>query len=87
MTSQPSITYDFSDLSEQQQIVLTYKGWRVTDKFQRRPSAVRMKKLIDRGLVIPREISIGGRCWTEYEVPLAVHIAWCEHCKREGKIV
>ena len=77
--------YDFKDLTENQQKVLTYLGWtvgNVKDGYSQ-PSERTMKKLIARGLAIPHYRQHKGVEVIEYEVPLAVHMAWCQWCAEQ----
>jgi hypothetical protein len=79
--------FDFSDLTESQQWLLTFQGWDTSSTFAQ-PSKRTVAKLIERGLVIPHErqapAGVGALTMTvvEYEVPLVVHLAWCLECAR-----
>jgi NMD protein affecting ribosome stability and mRNA decay len=73
--------YDFSALTENQKALLTFQGWSVGSVFPQ-PSPSTVKKLIARGLVIAHELVRGHIKITEYEVPISVYAAWCEHCAR-----
>lgn len=76
--------YDFTGLTPTQQGVLTFQGWCVADAGQRpQPSKRTVAKLLARGLVV--EHINKGSIFTvrEYEVPLDVHIAWCDYCSRQ----
>jgi hypothetical protein len=80
--------YDFSGLTEEQEWLLVFQGWRIGDKYpSHQPSKKTVKKLIERGLVIEHEVkqmtSIGPMTVLEYEVPLHVHMAYCMSC--DGK--
>lgn len=77
------MSYDFTGLTPNQQALLTFAGWTVETEFFKQPAARTVKKLIDRGLVIPRERDWAGVRITEYEVPLPVHFAWCLRCSGE----
>jgi len=86
---------DFSNLTELQQELLTFHGWRVGQTypdgsvwFQPRKSTIR--KLQVRGLIFAHVKSIPPSCFggvymevIEWHVPLSVHMAWCEHCSRQ----
>lgn len=72
--------YDFSDLTGDQQRLLTFQGWKVGDRL-RQPTPQTARELIERGLVIPHDRTYCGVVFKEYEVPIAVHMAWCEHCE------
>lgn len=83
------MTYDFSRLTGAQQNLLTFQGWQAGSKYPDgslwpQPQKRTVKKLIERGLVIPheRQYSVCGFTITvtEYEVPIAVHMAWCMQC-------
>ena len=76
------VAYDFSDLTPTQQNLLTFQGWHALDKYTRQPSAATVKKLISRGLLFKEDREIHGVIVTEYDVPISVHIAWCEFCAR-----
>ena len=77
--------FNFSGLTLIQQDVLTFQGWQLRARYpdgsvRRQPSRRSVQKLLDRGLVIAREKRICPVSLpvivTEYEVPVAVHIAW-----------
>lgn len=75
-------TYDFTGLTKAQQMLLSFQGWCVQDaQVRQQPSKRTVAKLIERGLVIPHKRGSGFYVM-EYEVPIAVHIAWCERCER-----
>ncbi len=89
MAKQPN--YDFSGLTQDQEALLTFQGWAVESRYPpSQPSGGTVRKLIDRGLLVPRQrVStgpLGTMSVTEYDVPIAVHIAWCAYCaKRHGE--
>lgn len=73
--------YDFAGLTLTQQRLLTFQGWCVEDAGRiPQPSKRTVKKLLERGLVV--EHINQGRIFSvrEYEVPIPVHMAWCQHC-------
>lgn len=77
--------YNFSGLTVAQKTMLTFGGWHVGSKFLPQPQARTVKKLIDRGLLIERRVqqrfAVGfNLTLSEYDVPIAVHMAWCERC-------
>jgi len=77
------MSYDFSGLTVRQQEVLTFQGWDVSMGGKvPQPAPKTVRKLIERGLVVERINK--GPIFTvrEYEVPINVHIAWCDHCLR-----
>ncbi len=77
--------YDFSGLTDSQQTLLSFQGWRA-GQGMRQPDRRTVKKLIDRGLLIEHERRHEGVAVLEYEVPIPVHMAWCEYCTMmEGK--
>lgn len=79
--------YDFSNLTERQKELLTFQAWTAESATRLgivSPSPRAVKKLIDRGLVIQHERRFGYLTIIEYEIPLSVHIAWCEYCARSG---
>jgi hypothetical protein len=70
--------YDFSGLTLTQQWLLTNQGWERGYKSGHGPRRPTVDPLISRGLVFEHKNDEGR---TEaFEVPLAVHIAWCAHC-------
>lgn len=79
--------YDFSGLTPAQEWLICLQGWRVGSKYPDgspwpQPSKRTVKKLIERGLVIEKQrrtetASGWALTVTEYEVPLAVHLAYC----------
>lgn len=87
------MAYDFSNLTERQQELLTFQGWRVGQKYPDgsiwvQPHKSTIRTLQARGLIFAhsvREHSNVGLSWTvtEWHVPLDVHMAWCEHCARQ----
>jgi hypothetical protein len=66
------MTYDFHNLTQSQQWLLTVGGWDIHTRTISRPSAIGVKQLIDRGLVIEQG--------SGFVVPIDVHLAWCAHC-------
>lgn len=77
------MAYDFTNLTERQQELLTYGGWYGGSRLLPQPSQATVRKLLDRGLLVAHELRDGALSWTEYEVPTAVHIAWCGHCSKD----
>ena len=75
---------NFNNLTENQQELLSFQGWNIGCN-RNQPPKKSMLKLIERGLVIEHEIIDRGLSIKEYEVPLSVHIAWCEHCSKQEK--
>jgi len=76
MTTQ---AYDFAGLTTTQKSVLTFQGWEPgCHRKQPRPNT--MTKLLERGLVVARTVRVAGIDIAAYDVPIPVHIAWCEHC-------
>lgn len=73
------MSYDFTNLTEAQQRLLTMCGWE-PGSFQKQPRPGTVKKLLERGLLVARERPFMGIKVTVYEVPMPVHIAWCELC-------
>jgi len=81
---------NFTGLTQSQKELLTFRGWKMGARHPdgsvwRQPSRRSVQKLLERGLVIAHETMIRPLSLpvtiTEYEVPLAVHIAWCQYCK------
>lgn len=86
------MSYDFSGLTNAQHALLTFQGWQVGQANPDRspcvqPSERTVRKLIERGLVIPHERDVPAGPFTmsvtEYEVPIDVHMAWCEYCAQQ----
>ena len=79
---------DFTGLTALQRTVLSLAGWTASTADSGicpQPSRASMKLLVDRGLVIERPATDGRHPpmkWWEYEVPIDVHMAWCEACDR-----
>lgn len=70
--------YDFTGLTTAQQWLLSTQGFAFDPTSARRgPRRTTVAPLIERGLVIERA---NGHWPSSFEVPLAVHIAWCAHC-------
>lgn len=71
--------FDFSGLSPSQQALLTFCGW---DRQCGRPKPRKatVQPMIARGLVVLHPQRAGGTDPARYEVPIAVHAAWCAHC-------
>ncbi len=83
--------YDFSGLTANQEWLICYQGWRIGQKFPDgstwpQPSRRTVKKLIERGLIQERVVSVPGPISgmsmqvTEYCVEPDVHLAWCFSC-------
>lgn len=72
--------YDFSNLTGAQQSLLTFQGWAPGARHTKQPRPGTVKKLIDRGLVVASTRPFMGISVPVYEVPLDVHMAWCQHC-------
>lgn len=78
------MSYDFTGLTNAQAELLTYQGWEMGSTWPtRQPHPLTVKKLIERGLLIEHVTTVGRMTVREYEVPLSVHMAWCEHCGKE----
>lgn len=75
--------FDFTGLTPAQQALLTYDGWHVGSKLIRQPQPRTVRRLLERGLVVPRDTVFLGVRITEYDVPAAVHAAWCS--RKENK--
>lgn len=83
-----SDAYDFSRLTSAQQELLTFGGW-APGSPNRQPIGATVRKLLDRGLVVQREVREARGHFIHvthaYDVPLPVHMAWCARCaKRAG---
>ena len=69
--------YDFTGLTLAQERLLTFQGW-PCGQFVPKPRKTTVQPLIDRGLVRPVYVHGAGRTdVARYEVPIAVHAAWC----------
>lgn len=78
-------TYDFSGLTEAQEWLILYQGWRVGQTYADgsvwpQPAPRTVKKLIDRGLLQPVETKRDGMTVTEYVSSPDVHLAFCLSC-------
>lgn len=80
MTTKTDNAFDFSNLTANQRSLLVFNGWQIGSTVMNQPSKATVKKLIERGLVIPHEVKRGNMTVTEYEVPVAVHLAFCLSC-------
>jgi hypothetical protein len=74
--------YDFSRLTPAQEWLICLCGWHVGAKWpdgsmRVQPGKRTVRKLIERGLVVPRESRTRHGRVTEYDVPIAVHMAYC----------
>jgi hypothetical protein len=76
--------FDFTDLSVDQQALLTFQGW-MPGSGMPQPHPRTVAKLVDRGLVTPYMIMQGGLATRAYSVPIAVHIAWCAWCAEHAR--
>jgi len=66
------MAYDFHNLTQSQQWLLTVGGWDMHTKTIARPGLSTVRPLVERGLVAV----VNGAVF----VPTDVHVAWCEHC-------
>jgi hypothetical protein len=74
--------YDFSRLTLAQEWLICLHGWHIDKtwpdgRIYVQPSKRTVRKLIERGLLVPREVRRGMLTVTEYSVPLDVHLAYC----------
>lgn len=69
----------FADLTSAQQALLTHNGWYVGCGFNQ-PSDRTVAKMLKRGLLVERRVVVQGVTVREYDVPVAVHVDWCERC-------
>jgi hypothetical protein len=76
---------DFKGLTVAQQNILTFGGWHAGSTLVPQPKLPTVLKLLERGLVVAHQLEETGFAWTEYEVPVAVHAAWCDHCARTAR--
>lgn len=74
------MAYDFHNLTQSQQWLLTVGGWDMHTQTIARPSRGTVQPLIDRGLVVEHRMSFQGITVEALVVPIDVHMAWCEHC-------
>jgi hypothetical protein len=77
----PRDAYDFSCLTPAQEWLICLCGWHIgatwpDGSMRPQPGKRTVRKLIERGLVVPRERR-DGYLVTEYDVPLDVHAAYC----------
>jgi hypothetical protein len=72
-------TFDFTGLTEDQQALLTFQGWEPGGVLPQ-PTPQTVRKLIDRGLVVPYTVEHAGLDVRAYAVPIDVHMAWCAWC-------
>lgn len=84
------VDLDFKGLTHAhaQKELLSFQGWHI-DCGRVQPGPRTVAKLIERRLLVRRDVSqhvFGGLSMTvaEYDVPIAVHIAWCDWCTRRG---
>jgi hypothetical protein len=73
----------FSDLTPAQQELLSFQGW-APGCGRKAPRPDTARKLVARGLVVPRDVKVLHATVKAYDVPLDVHIAWCAHCARKA---
>lgn len=73
------MAFDFTELTDDQQALLTFQGWAPGGVLPQ-PHPRTVQKLIDRGLVTPYTVTQQGLEVRAYAVPLAVHMAWCAWC-------
>lgn len=80
MSDRHADRYKFNDLTESQQSVIVFGRWTLTSKFPQ-PNKRTVKKLIERGMVIPHDVEVhgalGAMTVTEYQVPIDVHAIFC----------
>lgn len=74
------MAYDFSNLTAGQKCLLTFNGWQPGSIVTRQPNARTAKKMTERGLLVEVKKQRAGMSWSEFYVPLDVHMAWCDHC-------
>lgn len=74
--------YEFSKLTHNEQCLLTFCGWHVGSPWVKQPTKKSAAKLLERGLVAEIKRTERGFSWSEFTVPLDVHMAWC--CQAEG---
>jgi len=67
--------FDFSELTDNQQALITQGGWR-TGGMGKIPRPGTVRKLLQRGLVIQRTRRVFGVDVREYDVPEEVSAAW-----------
>lgn len=73
-------TFDFTGLTETQQMLLTVGGWAPGTKIVKQPQPRTVQKLLDRGLLVARDFEVFGITVKAYSVPTTVHMAWCHRC-------
>lgn len=73
----PGPRFDFTGITARQSIVLSAGGWQIGRGKQ--PPKGSLQRLVDRGLVVPRERQYMRATITEYDVPSEVQAAWLLH--------
>lgn len=69
--------YDFSKLTHNEECLLTFCGWHVGSPRVKQPSKKSAAKLLARGLVTEIKRTERGVSWSEFTVPLDVHMVCC----------
>ena len=78
--------FDFDGLTPAQQELLTFQGWAPGPGARKQPRPAVAQELVRRGLATVRQVQIGAALVPAYDVPIAVHAAWCSWCaQRRGK--
>lgn len=72
--------YDFTGLTPPQQRLLTFQGWEPGSRCGPQPRPSTAAVLVRRGLAVEREVTFIGVRIKAYDVPISVHIAWCNYC-------
>jgi hypothetical protein len=70
---------DFTGLTQAQMYLLSYGGWSPNDK-RPQPRRTTVRKLIERGLVVERDVVFLGVRMRVYDVPTEIHMAFLEWC-------
>lgn len=79
------MAYDFHNLTQSQQWLLTVQGWDIHTRTIARPTRRTVQPLIDRGLVVEHRMAFQGVSVEAYVVPIDVHAAWTAFCKAEAE--
>jgi hypothetical protein len=81
------MSYDFSKLTNAQKTLLSFAGWHV-GSVNPQPDKRTVAKLITRGLVVATTARERAgpffMSFVTYDVPISVHIAWCERCSAKA---
>jgi len=85
LTSAPAAgaEFDFSGLTPAQSLLMTFGGWSPGAGSRKQPLPSTARALVQRGLLVERDILFAGVVIKTYEAPVAIHRAWCEWCSAQ----